>query len=88
MSMVASHLVWLWRTKEMRKRAKEEGQTFDEHEECLQWQAKGLDLEGMFGRLFSKKDQPYETSDHGGDGAGALVEPHSVVPKTVPNAMV
>lgn len=86
--MVASHLVWLLRTRDMRKRAKDNGQTFDENEECVEWQEKGVDLEGTFGRLFSKKDQPNDRANHGNDGVDAFVEPQSVVTKTVPNAMV
>jgi hypothetical protein len=72
----------------MRRRAKENGQTFDDYEECIEWQSKGVDLESMFGRLFSKKDQAHEDIDHEDDRTGSLAEPQSVVPKTVPNVMV
>jgi hypothetical protein len=88
MTMVASHLIWLLRTRDMRKRAKENDQSFDESEECIEWQSKGIDLEGMFGRLFSETDKPHNNADHGYNGSESLVEPQIVVPKTVPNAII
>lgn len=42
--MVASHVVWLMRTREVRKQAKENGETFDESTEGVEWQAKGMDI--------------------------------------------
>jgi hypothetical protein len=69
----------------MRKRAKENDQTFDQSEECIEWQSKGVDLEAVFWRLFSSKKETHGVADH---GCGSPVEPHSVVPKTVPNAVV
>jgi hypothetical protein len=53
--MVASHLIWLLRTRDMRGRAKALGQTFDSSDECVQWQAEGIDLQRMMTRLFSNK---------------------------------
>ncbi|KAH5581255.1 hypothetical protein HBI24_136210 [Parastagonospora nodorum] len=85
MTMVASHWIWLFRTRAMRKRAKEHDQSFDESEECIEWQSKGVELEAIFWRLFSKKDQ---VDRDAGLGCDSPVEPHSVVPKTVPNAVV
>jgi hypothetical protein len=84
MSMVASHLVWLLRTKEMRKHAKDSGHTFDEDEDCIQWQEKGIDLEDMFLRVFAKKDRSRDSASSG----GPLVAPQHLVPKTVPNAII
>jgi hypothetical protein len=51
--MVASHLIWLLRTRAIRRRAKEADQTFDESEECIEWQAQGTDLEAKFLGLFA-----------------------------------
>jgi hypothetical protein len=82
--MVASHLVWLLRTKEMRKRATESGHTFDEDEECVQWQARGINLGTMFLKVIAKKNRSRDCAS----SADALVVPQHVVPKTVPNAMV
>lgn len=58
MAMVASHLIWMLRTRSIRKRAKEVGQTFDDFEEGIQWQAKGIDIETDFLKLFVKKGLP------------------------------
>lgn len=86
--MVASHLIWLMRTKEMRKRAKAAGQTFDESEECVQWQSHGIDLKSVFSNPFSGKERPRSKSQSDEDGTGPLVVPQNVVPRTVPNAVV
>ena len=81
MSMVASHLIWLMRTRKMRTRAKEAGKTFDESAECIQWQSEGIDLRNMFTGLFSKSN---DINEH----TNPLVTPEEVIPKTVPNAVV
>lgn len=90
LSMVASHLVWRLRTRDIRARAMEAGQTFDESEECTEWQSKGLDLEQKFSRLFSSKTVPHGILDAYADdnSTDTAVAPEHVVPKTVPNAMV
>jgi hypothetical protein len=81
--MVASHLIWMWRTRDMRKRAKASGQTFDEAEECVQWQAKGFDLGCWFSR-----NKPPSTNDLGSqsEGTETLIVPPPVVTKSVPIA--
>jgi hypothetical protein len=81
MSMVASHLIWLFRTRKIRARAKEAGETFDESAEGLQWQSKGIDMEKMFLGLFSNSKDVTEHSD-------PLVSPEEVTSKTVPDAVV
>ncbi|KAJ4299648.1 hypothetical protein N0V90_004894 [Kalmusia sp. IMI 367209] len=60
MSMVASHLVWMARTKIIRKRANNEGQTFDESVEGREWQAKGIDLEAKFWSLLGRQGKVQE----------------------------
>ncbi|PVI05441.1 PQ loop repeat protein [Periconia macrospinosa] len=54
MAMVVSHLIWRLRTRGIRKRAKEQGESFDESSEGRQWQAQGWDLEAMIKRIFGK----------------------------------
>jgi hypothetical protein len=76
------------RTKEMRERAKAAGKTFDESEECVQWQSHGIDLKGVFSNLFSGKKRPRSNSQSDEDGTGPLMVPQNVVPTTVPNAVV
>ncbi|KAF1848760.1 PQ loop repeat protein [Cucurbitaria berberidis CBS 394.84] len=88
MSMVASHLVWLWRTRGIRKRAKEASKTFDESEEGIEWQAKGVDLEAKFLKLFPKTKSPEEGFHADSDSIATLVVPEHVTSKTVPNAVV
>jgi hypothetical protein len=88
MSVVVSHLIWLLRTRGIRKRAKEAGETFDESAEGAAWQAKGINLEKKFFGLFRQK----ENGNLGG-GAETLVEPEEIIPeevtpKTVPNTVV
>lgn len=56
--MVASHMIWLFRTRGIRKRAKEAGETFEEFEEGAEWQAKGIDIEKKIMHLFSKRTGP------------------------------
>lgn len=55
--MVTSHLIWLLRTRGIRKRAKEQELTFDEAEEGIAWQAKGIDFEAKFWGLIGKSDR-------------------------------
>jgi len=86
--MVASHLIWLLRTKDIRSRAKDAGQTFDSSEEGIQWQSKGVDLESKFLRLFAKKHLPRDDPEPDVESANTFVAPEHVVPKTVPNAVV
>lgn len=69
----------------MRKRAKEDDQTFDQSQECIEWQSKSVDLEAIFSGLFFKKGKKCGDADNGCDPP---VQPHSVVPKTVPNTVV
>lgn len=88
MSMVASHLIWLLRTRNLRKIANEVGQTFDENSECVDWQAEGIDLEGAFLRLFSKTDRTGDDSDRGDNFPSSPVEPQHVPQKTVPVVVV
>jgi hypothetical protein len=87
MSMVASHMIWLFRTRGIRKRAKEAGETFDEFEEGSEWQAKGIDIEKNIIHFFSKKSTPEEGRLPATGGADALVNPEEITPKTVPNAV-
>jgi hypothetical protein len=57
MSMVTSHLVWLFRTRGIRRRTKSRGETFDESEEGRKWQAEGIDLEAKFWKLIGKETE-------------------------------
>ncbi|KAF2680468.1 PQ loop repeat protein-like protein [Lentithecium fluviatile CBS 122367] len=57
MSMVTSHLIWRLRTRGIRKRAKADGKTFDESEEGLAWQAKGIDLEAKFWKFVERGEK-------------------------------
>ena len=43
--MFISHGVWLLRTRDLRRRAKTFGMTFDEFPEAREWQAGGLKLD-------------------------------------------
>jgi hypothetical protein len=88
MAMVASHMIWLLRTKGIRKRAKEAGQTFDQSEEGSQWESKGVDLETKFRNLFTRNRPLLNGSDFRSDGTDVLVAPEHIVTKTVPNAMI
>ncbi|KAH7366596.1 PQ loop repeat protein-like protein [Pyrenochaeta sp. MPI-SDFR-AT-0127] len=89
MSMVASHMVWLIRTRGIRERAKEAGQTFDESEECVEWQSRGIDLERKIQVLFSRNNSSLsrEETRSDTDSVGTLINP-DMPPKTVPNAIV
>lgn len=55
--MVASHLVWLLRTRGIRQRAKENEKTFDEFPEGVAWQSQGIDIEGKIARLFKRNSR-------------------------------
>ena len=89
MSMVTSHLVWLFRTRDIRQRAKEAGQSFDEFEESALWQSEGIDLEKRMRGFFSGTSTE-ATGASGQRGIsntyGTFVHPETVTPKTVPNA--
>ena len=53
MSVVASQLIWLFRTRNIRKRAKEAGKTFDDFPEAIEWQQSGgIDIENLILDLF------------------------------------
>ncbi|KAF2844463.1 PQ loop repeat protein-like protein [Plenodomus tracheiphilus IPT5] len=52
---VISHLTWLFRTRELRKCAKEAGLTFDQYEDGIYWQAQGLDVSRALRGFFSDK---------------------------------
>ncbi|KAJ4374853.1 hypothetical protein N0V83_001931 [Neocucurbitaria cava] len=82
MSMVVSQLIWLFRTRGIRKRAKADGKTFDESNEGIEWQSKGIDLETKFLKLVSRKSLPEE------DFETEIENPDRITPKTVPNAVV
>jgi hypothetical protein len=86
MSMVASHMIWVFRTRGIRSRAKEAGETFDESEEGLQWQSQGTNFEKRILRLLGKGSGQAEETDSGLDKADTLVLPAEVIPKTVPIA--
>ncbi|RAR10731.1 PQ loop repeat protein [Stemphylium lycopersici] len=87
MSMVASHLTWRLRTRGIRKRAKESGKTFEEFEEGIEWQAKGIDLGKLLKRLTAGKTCE-GTSGAASVDVEALPIPEEVTPKTVPDAAV
>jgi hypothetical protein len=64
MSVVASQLIWLFRTRGIRKRAKESGKTFDDFPEAVEWQQSGeIDIENMFLTLFKKNKSPATTPE-------------------------
>lgn len=89
MSMVASHLVWLFRTRGIRQRAKESNQTFDESEEGAQWQSEGLDLEKRMRGIFTRTNPQVSSTNNStgtADTYGTFETHASSVPKTVPNA--
>lgn len=86
--MVASHLIWLFRTREIRRRAKEAGETFDKFEEGAAWQAKGIDIEKKVLRFFSKKGRLEEITHPDRNSEDMPVNPEEITPKTVPNAVV
>ncbi|KAI4664447.1 uncharacterized protein J4E88_010699 [Alternaria novae-zelandiae] len=88
MSMVLSHWVWLFRTRGIRKHAKEAGVKFDEFEEAITWQAKGIDVEKKILRFFSKKSRLEGSTHTHGNGTDTPVNPEEITPKTVPNAVV
>lgn len=90
MGVVSSHFVWLLRTRGIRRRAKEAGQTFDESPEGIEWQSRGIDVKRKLKALFSKKEpsSPEEESRSEAGSVETLISPENVIPKTVPNALV
>jgi hypothetical protein len=72
----------------MRERAKVDGRTFDEDEECVLWQAKGIDLGGLFSKVVTKKDRSRVSASSSYDETNTSVVPQHSVPKTVPNPVV
>ena len=86
--MVASHWVWLFRTRGIRRRAKEAGVKFDEFEEAITWQAKGIDIGKKILRFFSKKSRLEKRTHTDENDADTPVNPEEITPKTVPNAVV
>jgi hypothetical protein len=84
--MVASHLIWMLRTRDMRERAKASGQTFDEADECVQWQAKGYDLGRWFSRNKASSTHDLESRREGTETL--IVPPPPVVTKSAPIAVV
>jgi hypothetical protein len=64
MSVVSSQLIWLFRTRHIRKRANEAGKTFDDFPEAIEWQQSGgIDVEKKFLALFKKNISPATTLD-------------------------
>lgn len=61
--MVASHLIWLFRTRGIRKRAKIEEKSFDEAAEGVEWQSEGVDLESKFKKLVAQWKRKPGASD-------------------------
>jgi hypothetical protein len=55
MSIVASQLIWLLRTRGIRKRAMEAGKAFEDFSEAIEWQSRGIDIEKTITTLFTKK---------------------------------
>lgn len=88
MSMVVSHLVWLLRTRDIRKRAKEAGKTFDEFEEGIEWQAKGVDVGGLLNGMFTGRTAANRRASVAVDDIEALPKTEEITTKTVPNGVV
>ena len=86
--MVVSHLVWLLRTRGIRKRAKEAGKTFDEFEEGIEWQAKGIDVGRLLKDMFTARTGARGEARVAIDDTEALPKTEEVTPKTVPNGVV
>jgi hypothetical protein len=59
--IATSHLVWLLRTRGVRKRAREAGKSFDEFDGGIQWQAKGPDICKTLSCVF-KRQRMFEES--------------------------
>lgn len=88
MSMVVSHLVWLFRTRGIRKRAKKAGKTFDEFEEGIEWQSKGIDVGRLLKDMYTARNGAKGGASVSVDAIEALPKTEEVTPKTVPNAVV
>ncbi|KAF2014552.1 PQ loop repeat protein-like protein [Aaosphaeria arxii CBS 175.79] len=73
MSMVTSHLIWRLRTRGIRRRARENGLTFDEHDEGKEWQAKGLDIGEILRRWLASRKRT--TSNDREEDQDPLAEP-------------
>lgn len=83
--MFLSHFIWYLRTRGLRQRATAEGQTFDECEEAVQWQAKGIDLRVTLTRLCGRGSRAESTSANN-DVEAAVQEPIST--KDIPYGTV
>ena len=57
MCMVVSHLVWKFRVRGITRRAAEAGVAYDDFEEAIAWQSKGIDLEAKFWSLFAQRNK-------------------------------
>ena len=66
MGVAISHLVWLLRTRGVRKRAREAGKSFDEFDEGIQWQSEGVNLCKIMTCIFARQRMFEEST---GDGA-------------------
>ena len=85
--MVVSHLIWLLRTRDIRKLAKEAGKTFDEFDEGIEWQAKGIDVGHWLKSMFTGRDGAKTRASVAVDDIEAFPTTEEVTPKTVPNAV-
>lgn len=83
MAMVVSHLIWRLRTRGIRKRAQEEGKTFDESDEGREWQAKGWDCGAMLRRALYRKQEFVEEESHTEYDERIDVDPKMMVPNAV-----
>jgi hypothetical protein len=88
MSMVLSHLTWCMRTRGIRKRAQIEGKTFDDFEEGIAWQAKGIDIEAKLWTFVGRhyKSKPVGEINFGEEEAAEV--PIGVNKNMVSNAVV
>jgi hypothetical protein len=63
--MVISHLIWMFRTQGIRRRAAEAATHYDDYDEAIRWQAEGVDLQKMCSRLFAWKEKNDEFTTTG-----------------------
>lgn len=56
--MFISHGIWLLRTRDLRRRAKDAGMSFDDYPEVVEWQDKGVDF--TFETLWKKLRYKYD----------------------------